>query len=325
VTTNDASNLATTSATLNGNLTDKGTAASVTVSFIWGTASGVLNQETNPTEVMGSTGTYHFDLGGLTPGTTYYYKAKATGDGTAVGDEVSFATSTTPPTVTTSAATSLATTSATLNGNLGLLGTATNVAVTFEWGTTTSYGSETAAQSMTAMGAFTANLNGLTANTTYHFRAKAVGDGSAVYGDDMIFTTASLADTTAPVISVVNSSNLTVSGATITWTTNEASTSQVDYGLTEEYGSTTTPDTNLVNTHSVDLTGLKAGKTYHYRVISKDAAGNQAVSADSTLTTDARSGGMPVWAWVLIGLAAVGVFGGAAFFIRGRLAKQEQP
>jgi phosphodiesterase/alkaline phosphatase D-like protein len=128
------------------------------------------------------------------------------------------------------------------------------------------------------------------------------------------------------VISVVNSCNFTVSGATITWTTNEAATSQVDYGLTEEHGSTTPPDATTVNTHSVDLTGLKANKTYHYRVISKDAANNQAVSADATFTTAARSGGrMPAWAWVLIGLVAVGVAGGAAFFIRGRLAKQQQP
>jgi len=39
------------------------------------------------------------------------------------------------------------------------------------------------------MGTFSANLTGLSANTTYHFRAKAVGAGSAAYGDDMSFTT----------------------------------------------------------------------------------------------------------------------------------------
>ena len=180
--------------------------------------------------------------------------------------------------MTTSAASSLATTSATLNGNLGSLGTAASVSVSFEWGTTTSYGSETTAQSMTAIGAFTANLTGLTARTTYHFRAKAVGDGPAVYGDDMTFTTASPADTTAPTISLVTSSGITTTSATITWSTSEAATTQVKYGLTEEYDSVTTEVTSLVTGHSVDLTGLKAGKTYHYQVISKDAANNQAVS-----------------------------------------------
>jgi len=223
------------------------------------------------------------------------------------------------PSVTTSAATSLAATSATLNGNLAALGTATTVNVSFEWGTTTSYGSVTTAEAKTAIGAYSASLTGLAAKTMYHFRAKAVGDGSAVYGDDMTFTTI---DATAPVISVVNSSDITKTGVTITWTTDEAADSQVEYGLTEEYGSTTTLDASAVTSHSVVLTGLKAGKTYHYRVISKDADNNQAVSADGTFKTTASSGGMPVWAWVLIGLAAVGVIGGAAYFASTKMAQK---
>ena len=40
---------------------------------------------------------------------------------------------------------------------------------------------------------FEARLTGLNAKTTYLFRANAVGDGSAVYGDDMTFTTAAAA------------------------------------------------------------------------------------------------------------------------------------
>jgi hypothetical protein len=65
----------------------------------------------------------------------------------------------------------------------------------------------------------------------------------------------------------------------------------------------------------VELTDLKAGKTYHYRVISKDAANNQAESADATFTTASAAGGMPAWAWVLIALAVVAVLGGAGYFI----------
>ncbi|MCX5990869.1 MAG: cadherin-like beta sandwich domain-containing protein [Chloroflexi bacterium] len=99
------------------------------------------------------------------------------------------ATPTSTPTVTTSAAMPVASSSATLNGDLAALGTAGSVSVSFEWGTTTSYGSETTSQSISAIGTFDAKLTGLSANTTYHFRAKAVGDGAAVYGDDMTFTT----------------------------------------------------------------------------------------------------------------------------------------
>jgi hypothetical protein len=321
VATAAASSLAATTATLNGNLTALGTASSVIVSFQWGTTAGGPYTDVTDNHTMTGTGSFAANLTGLTAGTTYYCKAKAVGHGTTLGDEVSFTTSMTPPTVATAAASSLATTSATLNGNLTALGTATSVNVSFEWGTTTSYGSETAAQSMTAIGAFTANLSGLTANTTYHFRAKAVGHGAAAYGEDMTLTTASLPDTTAPVISLVSSSRMTKSGATVTWTTNELATSRVEYGLTEEYGSFTILDTNLVTSHSAELTGLKPGKDYHFRVISKDAAGNQAVSADDTFTTASRSGGMPTWAWVLIGLGVAGVIAGAALLIRGRTSQ----
>jgi hypothetical protein len=126
------------------------------------------------------------------------------------------------------------------------------------------------------------------------------------------------------VISAVNASGITVSGATITWTTNEAATSQVEYGLTEEWGSSTTLET-LVASHSVELTGLKADTTYHYRVISKDAANNEAVSLDQTFTTAGSSGGMPAWVWAIFVVMGMGVVGGAcaAYFIGARMAKKK--
>src|SRR5207245_237316 len=65
--------------------------------------------------------------------------------------------------------------------------------------------------------------------------------------------------------------------------------SQVEHGLTPSYGSMTTLNTSLVTTHSQALVGLMAGTLYHYRVKSKDAAGNLATSADFTLTTLAEA------------------------------------
>jgi len=193
------------------------------------------------------------------------------------------------------------------------LGVTTNVIVSFQWGTTASYGSETSSQAMSAIGSFSANLTGLSASTTYHFRVKAASDGSAVYGEDITFATAS-PDATAPVIRM-QSRNINATGATITWTTNEPATSQVEYGPTDEYGSTSILDASLVTSHSVDLTGLKAGRTYHYRVMSKDAADNDAVSADATFTTDTRSSGeTPIWVSAAVVLAVIGVGGGAIYF-----------
>ncbi len=89
VTTNNATNLALHSATLNGSLGNLGTAANVSVSFEWGTQSGVYGNETT-TELLSDTGSFSISLGGLAPGTTFYCRAKAVGHGESqFGSEVS--------------------------------------------------------------------------------------------------------------------------------------------------------------------------------------------------------------------------------------------
>jgi hypothetical protein len=94
-------------------------------------------------------------------------------------------------------------------------------------------------------------------------------------------------DTTPPTITAIQSTNLTSAGATITWTTNESSDTQVEYGTTTSYGTSTTLATAMVTSHSQGLSGLTASTLYHFRVKSRDAAGNLATSADNTFTTGA--------------------------------------
>ena len=91
-----------------------------------------------------------------------------------------------------------------------------------------------------------------------------------------------------PVISGVGAGTITESSATITWSTDMASDSQVAYGTTFAYGSTFAL-TGLVNTHSVTLTGLAASTVYHYQV-SSSAQGKTAQSVDLTFTTSAPAG-----------------------------------
>jgi len=98
-------------------------------------------------------------------------------------------------------------------------------------------------------------------------------------------------DTTPPVISNIAAGNITSSGATITWTTDESSDSQVEYGLSTSYGSSTSLNASLVTSHSVSLSGLNTSTLYHYRVKSKDASGNLAISGDFTFTTTGSGGG----------------------------------
>ena len=94
-------------------------------------------------------------------------------------------------------------------------------------------------------------------------------------------------DVTPPVLSAVAASAPSSSSATINWTTNEASDSQVEYGTTTAYGSTSALNTSRVTSHTVTLSGLVAATMYHYHVRSRDAAGNLAVSGDFTFTTAA--------------------------------------
>lgn len=93
-------------------------------------------------------------------------------------------------------------------------------------------------------------------------------------------------DTVSPLLSGISSS-VTTTTAQITWTTNEATDAQVDYGLTTGYGSTTALNPALLTSHTLPVSGLTANTRYHYRVRSRDAAGNLAVSGDFLFTTAA--------------------------------------
>ena len=100
------------------------------------------------------------------------------------------------------------------------------------------------------------------------------------------------ADTTPPVISSIAAS-ASDGTAVINWVTDEPASTQVEYGTDTSYGllSPSTPQHDPTSgtsagviTHSVTLTGLTNGTTYHYKVKSKDAAGNLAESGDETFT-----------------------------------------
>ncbi|RJQ24533.1 hypothetical protein C4565_09515 [Candidatus Parcubacteria bacterium] len=112
-----------------------------------------------------------------------------------------------------------------------------------------------------------------------------------IYGSDQ--PVAPTADTTPPVFSNILANNLTATSATISWTTNELATSQVDYGETVAYGQQVTQMSLLTN-HQVLLASLKPSTTYHYKIISIDASGNLAVNADLSFTTNEADVGTSV-------------------------------
>jgi hypothetical protein len=90
-----------------------------------------------------------------------------------------------------------------------------------------------------------------------------------------------------PEISGISATAVTSSGVSIGWTTDESSTSQVQYGTTPAYGSSTLLNPAPVWSHSVQLSALQAATTYHYAVFSQDASGNLNISGDNVFTTSA--------------------------------------
>ena len=132
------------------------------------------------------------NISGLSANTTYHFRIVATNSaGTVYGSDRTFTTlsATGPPVVITNPATNVASSSATLNGSVDPHGLTTTVY--FQYGATTSYGHITANQSKTGntYQNVSANISGLTASTTYHFRIVATNTTGTTYGSDRTFTT----------------------------------------------------------------------------------------------------------------------------------------
>lgn len=94
----------------------------------------------------------------------------------------------------------------------------------------------------------------------------------------------SQSDTSAPSISNIVVTDVNTTSVKVTWTTDENSSSSVDYGISDSYGSSGSGDGSTTS-HSVSLSSLSAGTTYHYKVKSADSSGNSAESADNTFST----------------------------------------
>lgn len=82
-------------------------------------------------------------------------------------------------------------------------------------------------------------------------------------------------DTIPPLISNVQVVGITDTSATVIWETSEEADSGVEWGLTGSYGSSL-KDEVFATAHSLTLKGLSPSTTYHFRVSSRDRAGNPA-------------------------------------------------
>jgi len=190
VTTDAATDVTTTTATLNGKVNANG--LSTTAWFEYGAISGSYGSKSNTKAVTGSTDTtVSASISGLTAGTTYYYRIAAQNSvGTSYGKEMSFyyTSQTEAPSVTTEAATDVTATTATLNGEVNPNGQSTTV--WFEYGVlsgTYKYKTSTQSKSGSSYTKVSASITGLTAGTTYYYRIAAKNSAGTSYGDEMEF------------------------------------------------------------------------------------------------------------------------------------------
>lgn len=281
-----------TSAILDGNLVSLGSASSVTVSFVWGTTPGGPYPDETTGEVRMAIGYFDYKLSNLTPGTTYHYKAKVAGDGTSYGAERSYTTTypATPPSVTTGSADDTGITKARISGEVTSLGSAHDVSVYFEWGLTTSYGNTTAPGSRYSPGSLYASLAGLTPDTTYHFRAVAVGDGTG-YGEDKSFTTPAIIP---PSVSTNAATSITSASARLNGDLSALGTAATVY-VSFEYGtvsgSYTDESAPQLRTSAgpvvADASDLSPGTTYYYRAKAVSHEHGTAHGDEASFTTNA--------------------------------------
>jgi hypothetical protein len=192
------------------------------------------------------------------------------------------------PTVATSPATLVASFSATLNGTVNPHGSTTSVH--FQYGHTTNYGSVTANRSFsgTTTQNVSANISGLSANTTYHCRIVATNSHGTSYGSDRTFTT--LTATGPPVVTTNPATNVTTSSATLNGSLDPhglTTTVHFQYGTTTSYGHTTAMQTQTGSTYrnvAANIGGLAAHTTYHFRIAATNSGGTR-TGGDMTLTT----------------------------------------
>ncbi len=171
-----------------------------------------------------------------------------------------------------------------------------NATAQVEYGLDTTYGSFSTLDSSPDATVQGRSIEGLSPGTLYSYRVISADDkGNTVTSDNFTFTTlaaTSAADSTAPVITIAplaTASKATTSEMTITWKTDEAVTSRVEYKLNSDISYTSSPvSTTLTTSQSHTLSNLATGTLYDYRVVSLDAVvptPNQDLTSGLTFTT----------------------------------------
>ncbi|MCA9337913.1 hypothetical protein KC949_00010 [Candidatus Saccharibacteria bacterium] len=129
------------------------------------------------------------------------------------------------------------------------------------------------------------DLDNLAAGTTYYYVAKWTDeDGNTGTSQEYTFTTAP-----APTLKEVTTPRITLNGATVKFTSSNASKIDLLFGKSEAFGGIQSVNTALSeSTYSIDLPGLDDGTKYFYKLISYDVDGNKYDGNIFSFSTPAR-------------------------------------
>ncbi|NER19025.1 fibronectin type III domain-containing protein [Spongiivirga citrea] len=247
------------------------------------TAYNVYNGTTSLGTVTGTTA----NITGLTADTQYTFNVSAVD---AAGNESNLASVT-----VTTASTAGDTEAPTTPGNV----TASNVAQTtldLSWNASsdnvgvTGYNVYNGSTNIGTVTGTSANITGLTADTTYTFGVSAVdaAGNESSQGTVTVTTEAEAGDTEAPSVPTgLASSNITQTSVDLSWSASSDNFGVTGYDVLQD-GSVIASPTGT----SFSVSGLTADTTYSFAVRAKDAAGNiSASSAALSVTTEAAPGG----------------------------------
>jgi len=288
-TTGAATSLTPTGATLGATVNPGG--QSTTVAFDYGTSSAYGSS--TATQNVGS-GTDAKDvtakLSGLQPATTYHFRVSAANaSGTKAGSDATFTTPS-APTVKTGTVSAVSTGQATVSATVTPHGQATTIV--FDYGTSTAYGSTTAAQnagSGTSAVTIKATITGLKPGTRYHVRPRAKNATGSANGADVSFTTTTAA---GPLATTSAATNVGATTATLPGSVTPrgvATQAYAQYGTSTKYGASTARVSAGSGTKAVTVrpvaTRLKPSTRYHYRIVAVNSAGTTTRGADRTFTT----------------------------------------
>lgn len=157
-----------------------------------------------------------------------------------------------------------------------------------QFGLTVAYGS-TASQATPFSTLHQVLVLGLAPSTTYQFRVGSTDPylNGPTFSANGQFTTAASLDSTPPAITNVVATVLSTTSVEVTFSTNEASTTEFEWGPSPALG-TTLSDPVFAGFHTRTVTGLTPGSTFHFDITATDPSGNFASLGLQTVSIPAN-------------------------------------